>query len=48
MLAEPLKSFGKKGKKLKIARNSLKRKKARKSKKARKGKIRDWALGMGD
>ena len=42
MLAEPLKSLGKKGKTLKITRTSLKRKKARKSKKARKrrfGKI---------
>ena len=39
MLAEPLKSLGKKGKKLKIARNSLKRKKARKSKTARKRRL---------
>ena len=39
MLAEPLKSLGKKGKTLKIARNSLKRKKARKSKKARKRRL---------
>ena len=39
LLAEPLKSLGKKGKKLKIARNSLKRKKARKSKKAGKGRL---------
>ena len=35
MLAEPLKSWAKKGETLKIARHSLKRKKARKSKKAR-------------
>ena len=39
MLAKPLKSLGKKGKTLKIARNSLKRKKARKSKKARKRRL---------
>ena len=39
MLAEPLKSLGKKGKTLKIARNSSKRKKARKSKKARKRRL---------
>ena len=39
MLAEPLKSMGKKGKALKIARNSLRRKKARKSKKARKRRL---------
>ena len=44
LLAEPLKTLGKKGKTLKIARNSLKRKKARKTKKARKrrlGKLSD-------
>ena len=39
MLAELLKSLGKKGKTLKIARNSLKRKEARKSKKARKRRL---------
>ena len=38
-LAEPLKSLGKKGKTLKIARSSLKRKKARKSKRARKRRL---------
>ena len=38
-LAEPLKSLEKKGKTLKIARNSLKRKKARKTKKARKRRL---------
>ena len=34
--AEPLKSLGKKGKTIKVARNSLKRRKARQTKKARK------------
>ena len=46
MLAEPLKSLRMKGKPLKIARNSLKRKKARKSKKARKrrlGRLKCWS-----
>ena len=39
MLAEPRKTLAKKGKAPEIARNSLKRKKARKSKKARKRKL---------
>ena len=40
LLAKPRKSLGKKGKTLKIARNSLKRKKARKTKQARNKTIR--------
>ena len=39
IVAEPLKSLGKKGKTRKKARNSLERKKARKSKKARKRRL---------
>ena len=39
MLAEPLKSLGKKGKTLKSARASSKRKKARKYEKARKSRL---------
>ena len=39
MLVEPLKSLGKKGITLNMARDSLKRKKAMKSKKARKGRL---------
>ena len=39
IVAEPLKSLGKKGKTRKKARNSLGRKKARKSKKARKRRL---------
>ena len=45
--AEPLKSLGKKGKTLKIARNSLKRKKARKTKKGKEKKIRVDVLNRG-
>ena len=44
MLAEPLKSLGKKGKTLQISRNFLKRKKARKSKKARKRRLGFWSV----
>ena len=43
LLAEPRKSLGKKGKTLKIARHSSKRKKARKTKKARKRRLGQWA-----
>ena len=39
IVAEPLKSLGKKGKTRKKARNSLERQKARKSKKARKRRL---------
>ena len=46
MLAEPLKSLGKKGKTLKIARTSFKRKKARKSKQATKSAHIKYDAGL--
>ena len=45
MLAEPLKSLGKNGKTLKIARNSLKRKKGKEITKGKEKKIREDILG---